>query len=141
MSDRVLVPMEDNEIGEKTLKYAIETFPKSDITVLNVLQLRGVDRIPGIAAPADDVAKGQLENHAENIFDSAREIAESHGYEGRLKTMAEEGDPEQVIVDMADEFDQVVMGTHGREGREKNLLGSVAETVVRRSPVPVVVVK
>jgi nucleotide-binding universal stress UspA family protein len=48
-----------------------------------------------------------------------------------------------VIVTYADEndVDHVVLGSHGRKGLTRVLLGSVAEAVVRRSPVPVTVVR
>ncbi|MEF8937444.1 MAG: universal stress protein, partial [Halovenus sp.] len=46
-----------------------------------------------------------------------------------------------VIVDHAEEYDTVVMGTYGREGTGQKLLGSVAETIVRRSPTTTIVVK
>jgi nucleotide-binding universal stress UspA family protein len=52
------------------------------------------------------------------------------------------GDPRVAIVDyaQANGFDLVVMGTHGRTGRERLLIGSVAENVVRSSRVPVLTV-
>jgi universal stress protein A len=52
------------------------------------------------------------------------------------------GDPRIAIVDYAQRngFDLVVMGTHGRTGRDRLLIGSVAETVVRSSRVPVLTV-
>ncbi|MCL6500016.1 MAG: universal stress protein [Firmicutes bacterium] len=53
-----------------------------------------------------------------------------------------DGPVAQAIVDAAERFgaDLIVMGTHGRTGLQRVLLGSVAEGVLRRSPVPVVVV-
>ena len=59
-----------------------------------------------------------------------------------LERAVEGGKPTRVIVDYAeDEFiDHVVMGSHGRQGVSR-LLGSVAKTVVRRSPVPVTVTR
>jgi nucleotide-binding universal stress UspA family protein len=52
------------------------------------------------------------------------------------------GEPKQEILRrvQAGEFDLVVVGTHGRTGFQHFLLGSVAETVVRLSPAPVVAV-
>jgi len=53
------------------------------------------------------------------------------------------GDPHQIIIDYAEEIDAdlIVMGTHGRTGIDRYLLGSVAEKVVRLSDVPVVTVR
>jgi nucleotide-binding universal stress UspA family protein len=54
----------------------------------------------------------------------------------------EAGVPATEIVRLArDGFDLVVLGTHGRTGFQHALLGSVAERVVRRSPVPVLTVR
>jgi nucleotide-binding universal stress UspA family protein len=56
-------------------------------------------------------------------------------YEHRLLT----GSPAQAILDLAKEegVDLIVMGTHGRTGLTRLLLGSVAEVVVRKAPCPV----
>ncbi len=60
------------------------------------------------------------------------------GVRGRLA----EGVPHRTIVEVADDgYDLVVMGTHGRTGLSRTLMGSVAERVVRRSPVPVLAVR
>jgi nucleotide-binding universal stress UspA family protein len=52
------------------------------------------------------------------------------------------GDPRAAIVEYAQTngFDLIVMGTHGRTGRARLLIGSVAENVVRSSRVPVLTV-
>jgi universal stress protein A len=59
-----------------------------------------------------------------------------------VKTASRAGDPQVTIVEQAEggQFDLIVMGTHGRTGRDRALIGSVAENVVRRSRVPVLVV-
>lgn len=53
------------------------------------------------------------------------------------------GDPAAEILDLAEEkgCDLIVMGTHGRTGLARLLMGSVAQQVVRRAPCPVVTVK
>jgi nucleotide-binding universal stress UspA family protein len=60
-----------------------------------------------------------------------------------VRTAIREGSPAREIVDFAVErgCDVVVMGTHGRSGVDRLLLGSVAERVVRSSPVPVLTVR
>lgn len=61
----------------------------------------------------------------------------------RVTTLLLEGDPPQRIVGTARRMraDFVVMGTHGREGISKFLLGSVAERVIATAPCPVVTVR
>jgi nucleotide-binding universal stress UspA family protein len=54
-----------------------------------------------------------------------------------------EGDPAEEIINYAAEasIDLIVMGTHGRTGLERLLMGSVAEKVLRGAPCSVLVVK
>jgi len=60
-----------------------------------------------------------------------------------LTTAVEVGAPYSVILEYADDHDVdlIVMGTHGRTGVERYLLGSVAEKVVRLADQPVVTVR
>jgi universal stress protein A len=53
------------------------------------------------------------------------------------------GDPAEAILQVAesDQVDMIVMGTHGRRGLTRLLMGSVAEAVVRRATCPVLTVK
>lgn len=61
----------------------------------------------------------------------------------KLETMLLAGLPWSTIVDSIAEhgFDLVVVGTHGRRGLKRAVLGSVAEKVVRGSPVPVLTIR
>jgi nucleotide-binding universal stress UspA family protein len=52
----------------------------------------------------------------------------------------EEGTPAHVIGHLAPDFDLIVLGTHRRRGPQRWWLGSVADAVLRESPVPVLVV-
>jgi nucleotide-binding universal stress UspA family protein len=58
------------------------------------------------------------------------------------KTKVVAGDPSDEILNYIGEhaIDLVIMGTHGRKGIDKVIFGSVAERVVKASPVPVMVV-
>ncbi|MFN0020203.1 MAG: universal stress protein [Pirellulaceae bacterium] len=53
------------------------------------------------------------------------------------------GDPADAIIRLAqtEDVDMIVMGTHGRRGLTRLLMGSVAEVVVRAAPCPVLTVK
>jgi nucleotide-binding universal stress UspA family protein len=66
---------------------------------------------------------------------------ESSGIPSRA--IVESGDPLRTILRLAEEarYDVIVMGTHGRRGVSHLLLGSVAESVVRRAPCPVLTIR
>jgi nucleotide-binding universal stress UspA family protein len=61
----------------------------------------------------------------------------------RIERRLEEGDTATAILEVARELraDLIVMGTHGRTGLHRLLMGSVAETVVRKAACPVLTVK
>jgi len=61
----------------------------------------------------------------------------------RVETKFVEGNPAKEILNVAREIkpELVVMGTHGRTGLSRLLMGSVAEEIVRKSPFPVLTVK
>jgi len=88
----------------------------------------------------DQIRENQ-EGHAETLLEDVRERLTDRGID--VETAIEFGKPSNVIVEYADEHDVdlVTIGSHGRTGASRVLLGSVAETVVRRSPVPVTVVR
>ncbi len=54
-----------------------------------------------------------------------------------------EGDPAHIIEQVVSEehCDLVVLGTHGRTGLDRLLMGSIAESIIRRCPCPVLVIK
>jgi nucleotide-binding universal stress UspA family protein len=58
------------------------------------------------------------------------------------KAVVAAGDASEEIINYIEDkhIDLVIMGTHGRKGMDKILFGSVAERVVKASPVPVMVV-
>ncbi|WP_254763701.1 universal stress protein [Natrinema marinum] len=141
MTDRILVPYDGSPPSADALEYALETFPDARVTALYVVPTpdgyealfeNPEDRVPVVDA-ADDRGR--------DILDEARGLAADRGAD--LETEIVTGKPDHEIVDYAaaEDVDTVVLGSHGREGVSRLLLGSVAENVVRRSPIPVVVVR
>lgn len=141
MSDRILVPYDGSEPAGYALEFAFETFPDADVTALYVIQIPegywGAFEGPDISPPVTEKAR----EYAEEFLEPARELAAEHDRD--LDTEIRSGKPDDQIVECAEEegYDVVVVGSHGREGISRVLLGSVAENVVRRSPTPVVVVR
>ena len=80
------------------------------------------------------------DRESEHVLAIAKRTAGQQGRDVELASGA--GDPERELLAWIDEHgpDHVVMGCHGRDGLARLLLGSVAETVVRRTPVPVTTV-
>jgi universal stress protein A len=68
---------------------------------------------------------------------------QAHDPRVRLEHRFAEGDPAAEILRATEECrcDVIVMGTHGRTGLSRLLMGSVAERVLRKAPCPVVTVK
>ncbi|MFC6976692.1 universal stress protein [Halomicroarcula sp. GCM10025709] len=82
-----------------------------------------------------------MRERAEEICADATAEAADHGCE--ITTAIEIGRPARSILDYADEHDieHILMGSHGREGVSRLVLGSVAERVVRGAPIPVTIVR
>ena len=142
MPDRVLVAMDGSAPSKQALEHALSEYPGASVTVLHVVNPMEA----GYSADpmGGDVWEGWYENAVEisdDLFAEATSIAEEHGV--AIETVRETGRPAQVIVAYAadHDVDLVIVGSRGRSGVSRLLLGSVAETVVRRSPVPVTVVR
>ncbi|GGL49806.1 universal stress protein [Halocalculus aciditolerans] len=138
----VLVPIDSSEQSTDALEYALEELQSDDITLIHIIDpieagYTAQATVPGYSEEWYEQAQAE----AETLFDSAQELADD--YDVDLKTATEVGRPSRTIVDYAEEndFDHIVMGSHGRSGVSRILLGSVAEAVVRRSPVPVTIVR
>lgn len=141
MVSHVLVPMDGSEMSERALEYALEVYPDAEITVLYVAGEPSPmwARATGLAL-ADDLEEAAAE-HAQAVFDRARELVANADGEADLGTMVELGHPAREIIDHADDYGTVVIGTHGGSIADRVFVGNVAETVVRHAPVPVVLVR
>lgn len=78
----------------------------------------------------------------EEVKDKLRDL-EGHAHHTRVESLVMEGDPVDMILRAAAEThsDVIVMGTHGRTALTRLLLGSVAESVIRKAPCPVLTAK
>lgn len=139
MTSHVVVPIDGSTQSTAALSTALELFPEATLTLLYVADPLETDD-GGDSSSAGELRDEQREI-AERYFESTKTRVDLDGR--RLETAIEVGSPWREIVRFADErdVDHVVMGSHGRDGAARVLLGSVAELVVRRSLVPVTVVK
>lgn len=141
MYQRILVPTDGSAGVERAIAHA------ADLAVEHGGELHAVyvvNTASFASLPMETSWEGvsdMLRRDGEEAVDRVREIAEGRGVPvvGELV----EGSPSREIVRYATDHDcdLVVMGTHGRGGLDRLLLGSVAERVVRSSPVPVLTVR
>ncbi|WP_435348342.1 universal stress protein [Haloarchaeobius sp. HRN-SO-5] len=142
MEARVLVPFDGTPLSKHALEHAMETFPDAALTTIYVID--PMDSVIDVEVGGLPVAEEWYENaqaRATDVQAIATELAAERGRE--LDTVTAVGRPVREVLDYADERDvsHIVLGSHGREGVERALLGSVAERVVRRARVPVTVVR
>ncbi|ELZ82818.1 stress response protein [Haloferax larsenii JCM 13917] len=141
MYDHILFPTDGSDCADEALEHAIEHALQYDAT-LHALYVADVREV-GHTAPAlsPDRIKDALYDTANNVLEDVASKARAEGAD--IETTIAEGTPASVILDHTerDEVDLVVMGTHGRSGLDRYLLGSVAERVVRGSSVPVLTVR
>lgn len=139
MVSRVLVPMNDSEMAERALEYALEVHHDAEIVVLAVVgEPSAMWGGATTVALADDVDEAAREE-ARPVLDRAREIAGERGVD--VATRVALGHPTRAILEAADEFDAVVMGAHAGSLADRLFVGDVAGKVVRHAPVPVTVVR
>lgn len=105
------------------------------LVVLHVVQVPIVVYEGMVAPEAPAAAREEARASLDQIRSPISDVKVEH----RL----EEGDPLTEILRVAKDArcDLIVMGTHGRSGLGRLLMGSVAEAVLRKSPCPVVIVK
>ncbi|MBX3157838.1 MAG: universal stress protein [Deltaproteobacteria bacterium] len=137
----ILVPTDLSERAERALDYACDLAARLDATV----HLVHVIAVPATSVPELGVALAStmidaLVDDDQRALDN---LADSRRSRCRIgERILTTGDARDAICETAKELgvDLIVMGTHGRRGLVRALLGSVAESVVRSAPCPVLTV-
>ena len=142
MEENFLVPVDGSDPAIDALDYAVENYPDASITALHVVdpsEFSSASSIEGAATYADMVES--YESTAEDLLDEMSKRAAEDGVS--IETDHVVGKVARSIVDYIDEhdIDHVIIGSHGRSGATRVLLGRVAESVTRRSQVPVTVIR
>ncbi|MGM0398778.1 MAG: universal stress protein [Halobacteriota archaeon] len=136
----ILVPVDGSEHSERAVEYAVGHFPDADITALHVVELPE-GYFSAFMEDLEDLPQVEDEKaEAREILDSIRASAKELG--ATIDTEYVTGKPSNQILTYAEEndIDEIVIGNRGLSGVGRVMFGSVAEQVVRRSEIPVVVV-
>ncbi|MDS0473636.1 universal stress protein [Natrinema sp. 1APR25-10V2] len=139
MLSRVLVPMDGSTLSERALEYALENHPDASVTVLSVVGEPSVMMGEAMSIAFEDDIEVAAEERAAPVFERAREI--SAEYDAEIDTAVTVGRPARAIITRAEDYETVVIGSHSSDMIDRLFVGNVAETVFKRSPVPVTVVR
>lgn len=135
---RVLVPVDFSENSDRILDSACFLAGKFGATVHVVFVVQSLDDYSGFFVPHVPMAQFEQE-----LVQAAQEkIADFIGQRTIADSKVLIGDVGEQIVTYAEEMDAdlIVMGTHGYKGLERIMFGSVANTVVKTAPCPVLTI-
>ena len=136
---RILVPTDGSEYTKSAIRKAVELAKElgSSITALYVL-----DQTIFVNMPLDSAVSNTytlLKKEGETAVGFVKDLCEENGVPCEI--LIGEGSPVKYIAEASKNYDLIVMGTLGRTGFSKLMMGSVAERVVRYSNCPVMVIR
>lgn len=145
MYKRILVPLDGSDTSQLGLQEAIALAQPLKARLLLLHVIDDLTWLVEMSAVVDSrELHADMERHAERLLTRARAAAAAQDVEADVLTRRVSG---QRLADIvvaearARDCDLIVMGTHGRRGVDRLLLGSDAMAVVQTSPVPVLLVR
>jgi nucleotide-binding universal stress UspA family protein len=137
----ILVPVDGSDCSRRALEVASSLAAKLDAAIV-VFHALDLGRAAAMSGGEPQLVAGILEelrSESQRILSDA--VKQVDG-QVAISSRAGEGAPVEEIERVADEISPsfVAIGSHGRTGLERLMMGSVAEGVVRAAPVPVMVV-
>jgi nucleotide-binding universal stress UspA family protein len=138
---RILAPIDFSEVSNRSLDYAVDLAAqiKASVSVVHVYEIPVYAFLDGAMITPPDVA-ADLADRAQRSLDAAISARRNRGVD--ISATLANGSPRDEILRLAKEGDAdlIVMGTHGRRGLPRALMGSVAERVIRTSEIPVLTI-
>jgi nucleotide-binding universal stress UspA family protein len=138
---KILVPTDGSDYSVRAAEYGIgiAKMLSAQILVVYVIDDVVIDQIS--KTTERDSAERELKEAGQRYVNYVLGLAEKEGV--KCSSLLTKGRPYEQIVRLAKELniDLIVMGTYGRRGTERVLIGSVAERVIEYAPCPVLVIK
>ncbi len=145
MYQRILVPVDGSETATKAMITALQMARDSGGQVHLVHVVEGMTPL---AADPYGAYSGEvieiMRQSGSKILEDALEVAKAAGVPADTELFDNFGERlAEVVADAATRFkaDLIVVGTHGRRGLGRMMLGSGAEQIIRLAPVPVLVIR
>jgi nucleotide-binding universal stress UspA family protein len=138
---KILISIDGSDYSMRAAEYGVSVAKllNAEITVVYVIDLVALDQIARESEKED--VENELKQDGERYLKYVQGVAQKEGVKASL--LLAKGRPYEQIVHLARglKMELIVMGTYGRRGAERILLGSVAERVIEYATCPVLVVK
>ncbi len=142
---KILLAIDDSNFSQAAVQSVVVRAwsPGTEVRVLNVVEppslLLGREMTGN--DPEFELVWKALREQAKALVMKATDVLRKSGL--NVTTSLEEGDPKSKIIDVAKEWhaDLIVLGSHGRKGLSRFLMGSVSEAVVRHAHCSVEIVR
>ncbi len=138
MIETILVPVDGSPQAQAAIEYTRAVFPETNIILLTV-----IDPVDGFAGYSGDESGNWEERAKAEAKSLLRDAQTEFVAPKRVQLSVVVGNPVDTIAATADDMDvdQIVIGSHGRDGIQRLIVGSVAEQVMRQVPVPVTITR
>lgn len=140
----ILVPVDGSELALSVVKHAAELAKafNSKVTIVEVMTLDPYIAAEYLSAGQTNVMIERAREFIQSNIDAAKAQFESLGVQAEAQLLEGESIHRTIIKAVEDlNIDLIVLSSHGRSGFKKLLMGSVAQSLISESKVPVFVVK
>ncbi len=140
MYKKILVAVDGSEVSRNAFRHAVELTKQNNGTLTVIHIVPQIETMDIETFKPESLRKGMIKE-GEKILSEIVELAAKSGI--TIQSSVEEGYAFEKICEVADKSnaDLIVMGSHGRTGIGKVLIGSVTERVISKAGCPVLVVK
>ena len=139
---KILCALDLSQHSALVAEYAVALAKAFDAEITAVYAAPALTQYVGFHVPPSSIENfvGEIITGAEKTME---EFVAEHFAGVKAKGIVVNGYAAEVVLSQAEEMgaDLIIMGTHGRKGIDRILFGSVAEKVVKSSPIPVMTIR
>ncbi len=138
MFKKILCPVDFSDTSMNAANNAINFSMeiKAEITFIHIIDIQALQNIGDLSGGGINDINLLIEEE-KPVLSKLKDECDKKGI--KVKTVLTHGEPVNVILETIKEggHDLIIMGTHGKTGLTRLVLGSIAENVVRKSDIPV----
>lgn len=144
MFTKILVPLDGSARAERAIPVAARIAKSRNASIVLLRVVSELADVGGYMIPSVATDQSVVEREEFEARDYLNALVKNHALHGlKVETLVEFGLPAQVILDAikTEGIDGVIIGSHGRTGLSRWVLGSVAQPIVRHSLAPVLLLR